>query len=380
MLSFSARTLLSPARTARVALAATLTLGAACASVGTGGPATSTTPSSTGQPGTTAQVWPVHTREHIDLWLHGYAMLTRDTARVPYFRRGYRDRVASLKGQRNTYTQLDANRDQLSQRLAASPALVNGQFVPLYFNSWDELRNAVQLFVQAQGNPNATNDQTLRMFFAVLGSSYQTGADRDWLRLFTNSLDDERNRFYHDWWTNEQRERAATLAAVDSVWQRVYRPKLQGYLNHTQQNTGELLLSLPLDGEGRTVTQGRDGNAVTIGFPDAPASAVEAVYVFAHETIGSITATAINDNTTPAQQRSGVTSDYSAIGAVRGGALLLQRTAPELVPGYMRYYLRSAGATAPSGDPTAAFAAAFPLPSGILDAISRQLDTVLGGI
>lgn len=379
MHSSNPRPLLSLAREARVALATVIcaTL-AACASVGGGGPAT-TTPT-TQQPGATAQVWPVRTHEHVDLWLHGYALLTRDTARVPYFRRGYRDRIATLKQQRNTYTQLDANREQLSQRLAANPALVNGQFVPLYFNSWDELRSTVQLFVQAQGNPNATNDQTVRLFFAVLASSFPTGADRDWLRLFTNALDDERNRFYHDWWTNDQRERAATLTAVDSLWQRVYRPKLQGYLDHTQQNTGELLLSIPLDGEGRTVTQGRDRNAVTVGFPDSPSAAVEAVYAFVHETVGSITTTAINDNTTPAQQRSGETAGYAATAPVRGGALLLQRTAPQLVQGYMRYYLRSAGVPAPSGDPTTAFNAAFPLPANILDAITHQLETVLGGI
>ena len=38
-------------------------------------------------------VWPTSTREHVDLWLHGYALLTSDTARIPFFRRGYRQQM-----------------------------------------------------------------------------------------------------------------------------------------------------------------------------------------------------------------------------------------------------------------------------------------------
>jgi hypothetical protein len=65
---------------------------------------------------------------------------------------------------------------------------------------------------------------------------------------------------------------------------------------------------------------------------------------------------------------------------VRAGALLLQRVAPELAAGYMRFYLRTLGSAAPTGDPTTAFAAAFPVPAAILTAVGRQIDVVLGGI
>ena len=65
---------------------------------------------------------------------------------------------------------------------------------------------------------------------------------------------------------------------------------------------------------------------------------------------------------------------------VRGGHLLLQRTAPELAAGYARYYLRVAGLTPPTGDPSAAFAEAFPLPPAIVEALRRQIDTMLEGI
>ena len=38
------------------------------------------------------------------------------------------------------------------------------------------------------------------------------------------SLNDEKNRFYHSYWTEQQRERGNVIAVVDSVWQKIYRP------------------------------------------------------------------------------------------------------------------------------------------------------------
>lgn len=365
----------------RVAMAAVVIAVSACAA-STATTAGAPTPVPGGGTSTVmaAQPWQSATREHIDLWLHGYALLTRDSAHVPLFARGYASRMAALKTQRNVFTQLDANRERLTSQLAANPALVNGQFVPLYFSSWNDLRGEIDRFVQVDGNVNATSDMTERQYFAVLAASFPTPAMRDWLRLFAQSLDDEDKRFYHDYWTQAQRDHAATQAAFDSLWQKSWRPKLQRFLNNTQQANGELILSLPLDGEGRTISLGKTGNTIAVEFPDDPASAVNAVYVFAHEAVNAITTTAISDNITPTQQRAGVGADYAANAAVRGGAMLLQKAAPQLAAGYMRHYLASTGATPPAGDPTPAFTAAFPLPQVILDAIGRQIDVVLGGI
>jgi hypothetical protein len=89
--------------------------------------------------------------------------------------------------------------------------------------------------------------------------------------------------------------------------------------------------------------------------------------------------TVITDNTTPAQKREGLDQRYASDGLVIGGALLLQRIAPELVDGYARYYLRIAN-VAPGSDPQAALRNAFPLPENFRAAFVRQLDVVLGGI
>lgn len=357
----------------RIALVALLAIGCTTASGGTGGAGQPTT----GQSQAQTRIWPVLTRSHVDLWLHGYAMLLRDTSTVPVFRKGYRDRIQAAKNQRSITTLLDANRERLQSRLALSGSLFNGQFAPLYFESFDQMRQVIDLFMRAEGNPRATNDPVLQQYFAVLASSFGAPADREWLRIFTESLEDERRQFYQQYWTSENGARMGSVRRVDSLWQTVYRPKLQGYLNNTRQENGEMILALTLGGEGRTVNFGARQNAVATTMPDA--DPLEALYVFVHEVVSSVVSTSVNDNTTPNDQRSGLSARYVTTGAVRGGAMLLRRTAPELVAGYTRYYLTQAGQPT-TGDINARLVSAFPLPQQIVDAIDRQLEVVLGGI
>ena len=362
------------------AVTAIATFVAACASVG-GGPGGTVTNGGGPSPDQTQPgiIWGVRTREHVDLWLHGFALLQEDTTFVPFFRRGYGTDMTVLKNRANVVTQLDANRDRLRARLTTNPQLINAQFVPLSFASWNELTQVVDLFVRANGDPRAASSQEQANAIAFLAAYFQTGADRDWLRLFVQSLNDESTKFYHSYWLQQQRERANVLDLVDTLWQRTYRPRMQRFLNNTQQAQGTVLLSLPLDGEGRSLTNGKQSNTITVTFPDRPNDAVEAIYVIAHEVVGGIAATAVSDNITPEQRRTGLGERYQSSAAVRAGAMLLQRTAPESLDGYMRYYLRAVNRPVGS-NLTATFTSTFSIPDTIRDALTRQLDVVLGGI
>lgn len=358
---------------------ALVTLLAACGGATTPAPAPAPANPSGVTTNTTAP-WPVKTREHLDLWLHGFAMLQPDTTRVPFFRRGYRDAMVVEKNRRGVTTLLDQNRDKLVPRFAVNRNLVGAQFVALYFGSWEELQSGISLFLQAQGDVGRARDPQQQAVIAFFAASFNSQADRDWLELFARSLADERARFYHDYWVNEQRSRGPVLAAVDSLWQSRYRPKLQTYLSRTQQETGDFILSLPLDGEGRTISGGKRENIIALTFPDTPQQAIDAIYVFTHEAIGALASTVIADNITPAERREGIADRMASAAAVRGGAMLLQRAAPELADGYARYYLRAAGVSFTSGDPQAALATAFPLDARIRDAISSQIASVYAGI
>src|SRR3954469_17453041 len=284
-----------------VGLAFAAALAASCASVGGGAGGTDNgggVGPGAGQVSSPSIIWPVKTRENVDLWLHGFALLQEDTTFVPFFKRGYSTNTIVLKNRANVVTQLDANRDRLRARLAANPQLVNAQFVPLSFSSWADLADAVNIFTRAEGNPRAASSQQQANAIAFLAAYFPTSADREWLRLFVQSLNDESTKFYHSYWTEQQREKSNVVEFVDTLWQRTYRPRIQRFLNNTQQASGDILLSLPLDGEGRSLTNGKQSNVLTVTFPERPNDAVQAIYVIAHEAVSSLAGTAVTDNIT----------------------------------------------------------------------------------
>ena len=371
-------------RSSRLTLKAIVAAAAvsACASGGAA-PDSGTPAPSTGTPAAPTVAWPVKTREHVDLWLHSVAMLTADTAKVPFFRPNYRSQMQVLKNQQNIVTQLDANRETLAARFRTNPEIASAaQFLPLYFGSWEDMKTAAGHFIETEGDPRRARDPQIQAVVAALAGYFPRAADREWFRLFMISADDESNDFYHSYWLQEQRKRTSLVDGLNSLWQQTYYPKFRRYLMGTQQGNGDMLLSLPIGGEGRTIgtsptSVGPRSTLVTVTYPEREPA--EALYVFAHEIVGALMNTVITDNTTPAQKRDGLDQQYSSDGLVIGGALLLQRLAPELADGYARFYLRIANVS-PGSDPQAALRSAFPLPENFRAAFLRQLDIVLGGI
>ena len=332
-------------------------------------------------PGSTVRSikWPIRTREHIDLWLHGFAMISSDSAAVPLFRRGYQGTLTTARTKANAVTDLDVNRDALAKRLRENPALINAQFLAFSFQGWDDLVAAVDAFVKAGGDPKRARSREDAAMFTALGRLFPTPADRDFARMLTNSLQNEKDVFFHAWWVEEMRRREATLAAVDSIWQQEMLPHLQSFLTNAGMPEGDLILSLAIEGEGRTVTDPHGRSQVAVGFPDSPAHAMDAMYAMAHEVVGPLTGPAVDDNTTPAEKRSGLATTIGGYALVRGGALVLAHLSPALAAGYERFYLGLAG-VAFTGDPAPAFARTFPIPIPMLESISRQVSISFGGI
>ncbi len=325
-----------------------------------------------------AATWPIQTREHLDTWLHGYGMIQDDTSLVPLFRRGYKADMRAIRTRANISTQLDANMAALRARFVINPTLGNAHFLPLQFDSPESMWQAIDVFIRAEGDPRQASSQEGANAIALLARYFPTGPDRDWLRLFRRSLDEESTRFYHDYWIREQANRAMVLRRVDALWQQ-HRPALQTYMNNSQQGGGRVFLSLPLNGEGRTMAAGRNNTITAVTFPASESEAIDAVYVIVHELMFAAANTAVTDNITPTEQRDGAGDRYVSAAAVRGGLILLQKAIPSLADGYARYYLRSANRQ-PGTNPQATLATVFPLPEPIRTALVRQLDVVLGGI
>lgn len=339
-------------------------------------PATSTT--ATGAVRPSNGVWRLDTREHVDLWLHGFAMLQDDASLVPYFRLGYRASLDSVR--RGVSTQLDVNRAELLRRFGTNANLTSAQFLALYFANWDDMRRGVERFLSDEGDVRAARSQDELRMYATIRTYFPTADDRDWLRLFLRSLDDERSRFYRAYWIRQQQLRAGQRAGLLALWSGTYGTAIGRFMRNNAQREGTILLSLPIGGEGRSLAVGPNDNFVTVNFPEPTEDPRNAIYVVAHEVVGSVANAAVRDNSSAADQRSGEAGKWSTLAAVRGGALLLQRVAPDLLEGYERYYLSLARVHPNAGDLANQFARTFPLPSPIMNAIQRQVDIVLGGI
>lgn len=328
-----------------------------------------------------ASFWGVKSREHVDLWLHGFALLQSDTASpLPLFDPEYRDNLVVIKNNAHVLTQLDVNVERLQRTLKERPDLINAQFLAQMFASGAVMRTTLDAFVAANGDPNAAASQEQAYMFAGLLNYFPTPVERQWLGLFISSLWDEHEKFFASYWLQQQRDRKAVIDSVHSIWTVSLYPRLRSFLISTKQSNGEILLSLPLLAEGRTANTGSNiGTSVAIGFPKSAAEVNNAIYAIAHEVVNPLAFAAIQDNTTPAQQRSGEAAGMVSQATIAGGLILLETLASEYAEGYARFYLHASGHK-PGSDPKKQLREAFPLAKEITDNMTRQLETIGGGI
>lgn len=326
--------------------------------------------------------WPVKHREHVDLWLYGFAMLQEDTNTVPLFAPDFRQRMTVLKNSRALHTPLDSASEKLGAHLNARPDAVGAQFLALYFNTWEEMSRAAGYFVRYDGDPRRPDNREVAVIVALFAEYFPRAEDRAFLQQFVDVLSRERDLFFRDWWVAEERARRGGLARADSLWQSSWRPALQRFLNHTQQQSGDLILALTLGGEGRALPAGKTTNQYAVAWPATADSAEVLLFAFAHEIVGSTAQAAIADHLTPAETRAGLAASYGNAGLVRGGALLVERVQPGLGARYARWYLSLMGRAAPADDAAAlaALADAFPMRAEMIASMERQIGIAFTGI
>jgi hypothetical protein len=166
---------------------------------------------------------------------------------------------------------------------------------------------------------------------------------------------------------------------IESQWNGGTGMAIGRFLAASNQRRGTIVLSTALGGEGRTLNVGRGDNIMAVTFPLSGEDPREAFFVAAHEAVGTVSNQVVRDNSSAADERSGESARWSSLAAVRGGALMLERVAPELADGYRRYYLRLARQPV-NGDIVQRFASTFSIPDPIRVALERQIALILGGI
>lgn len=363
------------------ALAAVLLAGCAPAATEPApGPAPAAENEPTVPPG--AVSWTVTTRPTLDLWYHGLAYTGFGaTPDVPLYQPDYVTRVVAAKRAAGVFpTVLDRRAEEFGRRFAADDRFSVLHFLPLYFDSDEQLFGALQAWIRAEGDPRRVADPRLGAAVQFLSQQIPTQEGRrtvaDWLEV----LGEEDRAFFATHRRARGAELAGVPAAVQAQWDRL-AARLQPALDYLLLNQGEVILSLPIGSEGRTLQVGPRRHRVAIGMPD-PTRPADAVWSLLHEQMYALVSGVIEDQLAPAQRREQDEQLLSRRAAVRAGALLLDRLAPEAAADYRAAYLRWAGVTVPAAraERDRAFVQAYPVPEPLPRALAERIDAILEGI
>lgn len=316
--------------------------------------------------------WRFSTEEHIALWYHGLALArvgVEADAPVPFYRPDYHDMVAAARGAASGSTLLARDAAALGARMTSAGAADGLQFLPLYFDDWGQLRQSVDVWRQAGGDPNRVA-AAAQPVVAFLSARFPNATQRNAVVEWVNALEAERTAFFSSWWAASRP--AALAEATQALWQET-RPRLTPFLRYTDASSGQVSLTPALGGEGR-MDAGRGVVVAAIGGTPAEDARI-VVGRIVHELAYGPAADAVRDAVAPARIREIGESVLVARAAVRGGAMVLERLAPELADDYTRYYLRVAGAPSSSS-----LARAYPLPEELLESLTTSIRLATSGI
>ncbi len=318
-----------------------------------------------------ANEWNFTAEEHVALWYHGLAVTDAGSiasAAVPYYRTGYATDIDAARRRISSSTALTTT---LGTRLESSGAIDGLQFLPLYFDSWEQMRQAVDVWRQAGGDPNRASDAQTQAVIAFLSQRFPNAAQRDAVLDFVSALEQERTSFFAAWWRETQP--TALASEAQALW-RTMQPNLTAFLRYNDAEGGHVALTPALRGEGRA----ESGRGVAVAAIGGRAGEDPRVIVgrVIHELSYSIAAEAVRDAVAPARIREIGEEVLVARAAERAGAMVLERLAPELLPAYREDYIRAAG-----GDPARrTLIQQFDLPNELVPELESIIQLATAGI
>ena len=301
--------------------------------------------------------WQVLSRPQVDLWYHGLALVGYEQAQgMPLYNAQYTDRVLAVKDSLGVRTKLDKDALDFLGEFQDDDVFQNLHFLPLYFPVATPERMLRALAAVADRDVSDTSivgaDTRSGVRFAA--ANFRSGDQRKVLGRFVEALEEEWEKFYQRYWEDHVHD-AGLESEMQRRWDRTLAPAVDGFLTDQRLKNGRIFVSPPLGPEGRLVR----GNAFQGVEP--------AVAVWMPEPV---------DTTTPL---------YSAVRelcfsvvngwqeAVRCGAMVLQGTAPELVPDYERVYVNAVGGDTSAASLAHSFEEAFAVAAPVVEQLEENL-------
>jgi hypothetical protein len=314
--------------------------------------------------------WSPRRSSSADLWFHSLAVLgVTGFGAVPLYAADYAAAAEREKAMRGSHTLLDRRAAALRQALAEDSAFEVLHFAPLYFAGSEPVAMLDALQAVAREGPDAAAHlgPAERFGAVALGTALPSPAERRLLGELAAALEDEWLRFYRQWSARSATLRARQAEAVAQNW-RPLAVALAPYLARRHLDGGALLLSPALGADGRLFEgdpRSSTDNVVAVAVPASDTTAANAVFLAVRElcypAVRAALAVAggVGDDRIQGERLSGRA-------AVRCGALLLQRYAPESEAAYERTWL------AVTGEP-GLFPAAFPIPEALKTALATEV-------
>ena len=315
----------------------------------------------------------------VDLWYHGLA-----TAQFEGFGpdelydAGYALRLRDAKQKAGVLpTRLDDQAAYFGSAFRRDSTFEVFHFVPLYFaaTTVDPMLDALATVAGAEGTPSV--DDALAQFGAsAVAGTIPREDQRAILADWTEALRVEWSSFYADYWRERAIQSGPRLQAIQSDWDDNFAPRLAAYLHAYALDNGVLVLSDPVGPEGR-IFEGdpanRSDNIVVVGF-DESAGPRAPLYAAVREMCFPVVREVLADSPSAPDRASAATRSSNA--AVRCGAYLLDRFAPDLAAGY-----RSGLVPDASGSPAdimAVFERKYPIDAALSVAIQEKLGDIPG--
>ncbi|MEN8144700.1 MAG: hypothetical protein ABFS14_07070 [Gemmatimonadota bacterium] len=323
--------------------------------------------------------WRVIVLPQVDLWYHGLATAgLQGLGPYPLYEPGYAARLKVSKAEAQTApTALEDRVVGFGSSFATDPAFEVFHFVPLYFASSavEPMLGALDVVGGAEGAPAAVDVMARFGASAVAGAIPRTD-QRATLADWTAALRAEWDGFFADYWRELAVRNASHLQSIQAEWNDQFAPRLAAYLTEYRLDGGVLVLSDPVGPEGR-IFEGdpgnRSDNIVVVGFdegagPRAPlyAAVRELCFPLVREILAG----------QPAAANRASSASRSSTAAVRCGAFVLDRFAPDLAPGYRSSF--TPGASGAPAHVTAAFDRKYAMDAALGAALQNRLGAIPG--